>query len=80
MCRGCFSQLLLRDEFYSGGIADLLGKAVGMPTRRGFMACSVGVGSMLTAAGTAPAFAAEEGADLNFRGGTIRPLAGAPIA
>ena len=37
MCRGCFSQLILRDEFTSGGIAGLLGKAAGMPTRRAFM-------------------------------------------
>jgi predicted amidohydrolase YtcJ len=80
MCQGCFSQLLLRDDFYSGGIAGLLGKAVGMPSRRGFMACSVAAASALTAVGTAPAFAAEEGADLIFRGGTIRPLAGAPTA
>ncbi len=80
MCRGCFSQLLLRDEFYSGGIVGLLGNAMGMPTRRRFMACSVGAASVLTAAGTAPAFAADEGADIILRGGTIRPLAGAPIA
>jgi hypothetical protein len=41
MCRGCFNQLFLRDEFYSGGIAGLLGEAVGKPTRRAFMAYSV---------------------------------------
>ena len=41
MCRGCFSQLILRDEFTSGGIASLLGKASGIPTRRAFMAYSV---------------------------------------
>ena len=40
MCRGCFNQLFLRDEFHSGGIAGLLGKAAGMPTRRAFMAYS----------------------------------------
>jgi predicted amidohydrolase YtcJ len=80
MCRGCFSQLLLRDEFYSGGIAGLLGNAVGMPTRRSFMAYSVAAASVLTAAGTAPAFAADEGADIILRGGTIRPMPGAPVA
>jgi predicted amidohydrolase YtcJ len=80
MCRGCFSQLLLRDEFYSGGIAGLLGKAAGMPTRRTFMTYSVAAASALTAVGTAPAFAANEGADLILRGGTIRPLPGAPVA
>jgi len=80
MCRGCFSQLLLRNEFYSGGIAGLLGNAVGTPTRRAFMAYSVATASVLTGVGTVPAFAADEGADLIFRGGTIRPLAGAPVA
>ena len=80
MCRGCFSQLILRDEFYSGGIAGLLGKAAGMPTRRAFMAYSVAAASALTGVGTAPAFAADEGADLILRGGTIRPLPGAPVA
>ena len=80
MCRGCFNQLFLRDEFHSGGIAGLLGKAAGMPTRRGFMAYSVAAASALTALGTAPALAADEGADLILRGGTIRPLAGAPVA
>ena len=80
MCRGCFSQLILRDEFYSGGIAGLLGKAAGMPTRRAFMAYSVAAASALTGVGTAPALAADEGADLILRGGTIRPLPGAPLA
>jgi len=79
MCRGCFNQLLLRDEFYSGGMAGLLGKAAGMPTRRVFMAYSLGAASALTAVGTAPAFAADEGADVILRGGTIRPLPGAPL-
>ncbi|WP_294534982.1 amidohydrolase [uncultured Rhodoblastus sp.] len=80
MCRGCFSQLLLHNDFYSGGIAGLLGKAVFTPSRRSFMACSVGAASALSAVGSAPAFAADEGADLLLRGGTIRPLAGAPTA
>ena len=79
MCRGCFSQLILRDEFYSGGIAGLLGKAAGMPTRRAFMAFSVAGASALTGVGTAPALAADEGADLILRGGTIRPLPGAQL-
>jgi hypothetical protein len=59
MCSGCFNQLFLRDEFHSGGMAGLLGKAAGMPTRRAFMAYSVGAASVLTAVGTAPAFAAD---------------------
>ena len=80
MCQGCFNQLLLRDEFHSGGIAGLLGKAVGIPTRRAFMAYSVGAASVLTAVGAAPAFAADEGADLILRGGTIRPLPGAAVS
>jgi predicted amidohydrolase YtcJ len=79
MCRGCFNQLFLRDEFYSGGMAGLLSKAAGMPTRRVFMAYSLGAASALTAVGTAPAFAADEGADVILRGGTIRPLPGAPL-
>jgi predicted amidohydrolase YtcJ len=79
MCRGCFNQLFLRDEFYSGGMAGLLSKAAGMPTRRVFMAYSLGAASALTALGTAPAFAADEGADVILRGGTIRPLPGAPL-
>jgi hypothetical protein len=80
MCRGCFNQLFLRDEFHSGGMAGLLGKAAGMPTRRAFMAYSVAAASALTAVGAAPAFAADEGADLILRGGTIRPLPGAPVS
>ena len=80
MCHGCFNQLLLRDEFHSGGMAGLLGKAAGMPTRRAFMAYSVGAASALSTVGTAPAFAADDGADLILRGGTIRPLPGATIS
>lgn len=79
MCQGCFNQLLLRDEFHSGGMAGLLGRAAGMPTRRAFMAYSVAAASALSAVGAAPAFAADEGADLILRGGTIRPLPGAPV-
>ncbi len=78
MCRGCFNQLFLRDEFHSGGMAGLLGKAAGMPTRRAFMAYSVAAAG-LTGVGAAPAFAADEGADLIVSGGTIRPLPGAPV-
>ncbi len=80
MCHGCFNQLFLRDEFHSGGMAGLLGKAAGMPTRRAFMAASVAAASALTGVGAAPAFAADEGADLILRGGTIRPLPGAPVS
>jgi len=80
MCRGCFNQLFLRDEFHSGGLAGLLGKAAGMPTRRAFMAFSVASASALTGISASPVFAAEEGADIILRGGTIRPLAGAPVA
>ncbi len=80
MCQGCFNQLLLRHQFHSGGMAGLLGKAAGMPTRRAFMAYSVGAASVLSAIGVAPAFAADEGADVILRGGTIRPLPGAPVS
>jgi len=80
MCRGCFNQLFLRDEFHSGGMAGLLGKAAGMPTRRAFMAYSVAAASALSAVGDAPAFAADEGADFILRGGTIRPLPGATVS
>jgi Amidohydrolase family len=79
MCRGCFNQLFLRDEFYSGGMAGLLGKAAGMPTRRAFMAYSVASASALTGVGASPVFAADQGADRILRGGTIRPLPGAPV-
>jgi predicted amidohydrolase YtcJ len=80
MCRGCFNQFFLRDEFHSGGIAGLLGKAGGMPTRRAFMAYSVGAASALGTVGAAPAFVANEGADLILRGGTVLPLPGATAA
>jgi predicted amidohydrolase YtcJ len=60
-------------------MAGLLGMAVGTPTRRAFMAYSVGAASALTAVGAAPAFAADEGADVILRGGTIRPLPGAQV-
>jgi hypothetical protein len=43
------------------------------------MAYLVGAASALTAVATAPAFAADEGADVILRGGTIRPLPGAPV-
>jgi len=79
MCRGCISQLFLQDQFYSGGLAGLLGQAVAMPTRRSFMAYSVGAASVFSA-GAQPAFAAGEGADLILRGGTIRAMVGAPAA
>src|ERR1700722_721478 len=79
MCRGCFNQLFLRDEFHSGGLAGLLGKAAGMPTRRAFMAYSVVAASTLSF-GAAGIAGADEGADLILRGGTIRPLPGAPVS
>ena len=80
MCVGCFNQLLLRDEFHSGGLAHVIRKAAGRPTRRTFMAYSVAAASALSGAGGGPAVAAGEGADLILRGGTIRPLAGGPVA
>jgi hypothetical protein len=61
-------------------MAGLLGKAAGMPTRRAFMAYSVAAASALSVVGAVPAFAADDGADLILRGGTIRPLPGAPVA
>jgi predicted amidohydrolase YtcJ len=79
MCRGCFNQLFLRDEFHSGELAGLLGKAAGMPTRRTFMAYSVAAASSL-GVGATRAVAADNGADVILRGGTIRPLPGAPVA
>ncbi len=79
MCLGCFSQLVLRDEFHAGGLAGLLGEAVSRPSRRAFMAYSIG-GAATLGASAVPAFAADDGADLFVRGGTIRPLAGAPVA
>ena len=80
MCLGCFNQLVLRDELHSGGVGPLIGKAAGMPSRRAFMAYSVAAASAFSGAGAAPAPSAGEGADLILRGGTIRPLAGAPVA
>ena len=80
MCRGCFNQLFLRDEFHSGELAGLLGKAAGMPTRRAFMAYSVAAASALPPSGPLPPSPRTNGADLILRGGTIRPLPGAPVA
>ena len=80
MCLGCFNQLVLRDELHSGGVGPLIGKAAGMPSRRAFMAYSVAAASALSGAGAGPALSAGEGADLILRGGTIRPLARAPVA
>ena len=79
MCLGCFNQLVLRDEFHTGGAGSLIGKAAGVTTRRAFMAYSVAAASAL-GAGSAGASSAGERADLILRGGTIRPLAGAPVA
>jgi predicted amidohydrolase YtcJ len=65
-------------------MAGLLGRATGegtgLPTRRAFMAYSVAAASALTGGGATAAIAADDGADLILRGGTIRPLAGAPVA
>ena len=80
MCRGCFNQIFLRNELHSGGIAGLLGKAASLPSRRAFMAYSVATAAALTAGGSAPAFAVDERADFILRGGTIRPMPGAPTA
>ncbi len=80
MCQGCFSQLVLRDDLYAGGLANVLGRAAALPTRRAFMAYGAATASVLGAGRAAPAFAADEGADLIFRGGTIRPAPGAPLA
>jgi predicted amidohydrolase YtcJ len=79
MCHGCFNQLFLRAELHSGGTAGLLGRA-GTPTRRAFMAYTVAAASVVGAAGAATAFAADESPDLILTGGTIRPVAGAPVA
>lgn len=80
MCRGCFNQLFFRDEFHAGGLAGLLGNVVGTPSRRTFMAYSVGAAAVLGAAGSASALAAEGGADIILQGGTVRPMPGAPVA
>lgn len=70
MCRGCFSKLVLHDDLHQGGITRVLDGAARLPSRSAFMA---------TTADTAPARAADA-ADLILRGGTIRPLPGAPVA
>ncbi|MGD0335180.1 MAG: amidohydrolase family protein [Xanthobacteraceae bacterium] len=44
------------------------------------MAYSVAAASALSAVGAAPTFAADEGADLILRGGTIRPLPDATVS
>ena len=79
MCQGCFSQLLLRDVLHQGGVARVLDNAARLPTRRAFMAYSVAAAAALGMGRAAPAWAADEGADLILRGGTIRPLPGAPV-
>jgi hypothetical protein len=61
-------------------MAGLLGKAVGMPTRRAFMAYSVGAASALSVVGAAPPIAADDRPHLNMRGGTNRPQPGATVA
>ena len=71
MCRGCFSKLVLHDDLHQGGITRVLDGAAMLPTRPAFMA---------TAADAAPVVAADASADLILRGGTIRPLPGAPVA
>lgn len=70
MCRGCFSKLVLHDDLHQGGITRVLDGAARLPSRSAFMA---------TTADTAPDRAADA-ADLILRGGTIRPLPGAPVA
>ena len=80
MCHGCFSQLILRDVLYEGGVARVLDNAARLPTRRAFLAYSVAAVAALGIGGSVPAWAEDEGADLILRGGTIRPLPGAPVA
>ena len=80
MCHGCFSQLILRDVLYEGGVARVLDNAARLPTRRAFLAYSVAAVAALGIGGAVPARAEDEGADLILRGGTIRPLPGAPVA
>jgi predicted amidohydrolase YtcJ len=79
MCYGCFSQLILRDVLYEGGVARVLGGAARLPTRRDFLALSAAVATV-GIGGASPGWAADEGAGLILRGGTIRPLPGAPVA
>jgi predicted amidohydrolase YtcJ len=79
MCHGCFSQLILRDVLYEGGVARVLGNAARLPTRRAFLAYSAAVAT-LGIGGSVPVWAGNKGADLILRGGTIRPLPGAPVA
>ena len=80
MCQGCFNQLILRDVLHEGGVARVLENAARLPTRRAFMAYSVAAVAALGVGGSAPAWAGDEGADFILRGGTIRPLPGAPVA
>ena len=79
MCHGCFSQLILRDVLYEGGVTRVLRNAAKLPTRRAFLAYSAAVAT-LSIGGSVPVWAGDEGADLILRGGTIRPLPGAPVA
>jgi hypothetical protein len=66
---------------YEGGVARVLDNAAKLPTRRAFLAYSVAAVAALRIGGSVAAWAEEdEGADLILRGGTIRPLPGAPVA
>lgn len=68
MCRSCFSPILLNSELHSSQGGQLFDAPPAQTSRRGFEA---------TAVATAATFAADAGADVIFRGGTIIPLPGA---
>lgn len=76
MCRGCFSPLVLDNDFYVGGGDRVFGRGSITPTRRNFMAYSVAVTSA-AATGAHAALAADAGADVIFKGGKIIPVPGA---
>ncbi len=80
MCQGCFSRLILHDDLHQSGVSRVLDNAARLPTRRAFIAHSVAAVAALGIGGSIPAWAEDVGPDLILRGGTIRPLPGAPVA
>jgi len=72
MCKACVSNI-----FNSGLGTRSLGRFGASATRRGFIAAAA-AGTAAALACTSNAFAADNGAEVIFRGGTILPLASGP--
>lgn len=79
MCRSCFSSILLNNELLLTAGGRLFDNQPLTPSRRNFMATSVGTAAAVVAGSAGNEVLAEDAsAEVIFRGGTIIPLPGSP--